>query len=138
MKNICIINGPNLNTLGLRQPEIYGHKTLEQINQDLKTIFAKEANLTFYQSNHEGQIIDFIQGLKADALVINPGALSHTSISIRDALAALSIPIIEVHLSNIFRREAFRQHSLVSEVSLGIICGLKHTGYELAIRALLI
>lgn len=137
MQKISIINGPNLNTLGLREPHIYGYKTLDDINKNLLAVFESQINLTFFQSNHEGQIIDFIQNLQADALVINPGGLSHTSICLRDALAALNIPIIEVHLSNIFARETYRHHSFVSEVSKGIICGLKDKGYEYAIRALI-
>ena len=137
MHKISIINGPNLNTLGLREPHIYGHKTLTDINNDLLSIFKQQLNLSFFQSNHEGAIIDHIQSLACDGLVINPAGLSHTSICLRDALSALNIPIIEVHLSNIFAREAYRHHSFVSEISKGIICGLKHNGYEYAIRAII-
>ncbi len=137
MITIAIINGPNLNTLGTRQPEIYGTTTLQEIEKDLLTEFEK-TRLSFFQSNHEGALIDHIQSLKnVDAIVINPGALTHTSIALRDALAASALPVVEVHVSNILRREPFRHHSFISGVALGMICGLGTEGYALAVRGLM-
>ncbi len=136
MPKIAIINGPNLNTLGKRQPEIYGTTTLAQIERNLVEEF-KELSFSFFQSNHEGALIDHIQSLESDAIIINPGALTHTSIALRDALAACSMPIIEVHISNIFRREPFRHHSFISAVAQGLICGLGTDGYALAVRSVL-
>ena len=138
MKEIEIINGPNLNLLGKREPSIYGSQTLESINQDLESFFSANAQLTFFQSNHEGKIIDYIQEMgDLDGLVINPGALTHSSIALRDALLLLDMPIIEVHISNIFAREEFRKDSIVSDIARGIISGLGPIGYQLAIEALL-
>lgn len=138
MKNIAIINGPNLNMLGKRQPEIYGHKTLSDIENELKIEFEGKAKLVFFQSNHEGALVDFIQSLDDSfGIVINPGALSHTSIAIMDALLGAKLPAIEVHLSNIFRREQFRHKSYISQACVGIICGLGHRGYSYAVSDLL-
>lgn len=138
MMHIALINGPNLNTLGTRQPEIYGTTTLAQIEEQLKKEFSKNVTFIFYQSNHEGALIDFIQGLKnVDGIVINPGALTHTSIALRDALAASTFPVIEVHISNILKRESFRHHSYVSGIATGLICGMGTLGYALAVRAFL-
>lgn len=137
MLSIAVINGPNLNTLGTRQPEIYGTTTLAEIEKNLVDTYKEKASFSFFQSNDEGALIDYIQKLKVDAIVINPGALSHTSIAIRDAIAASNLPIVEVHISNIFKREPFRHHSYVSGVALGLICGLGTEGYSLAVRALL-
>lgn len=138
MLHIALINGPNLNTLGTRQPEIYGTTTLLQIEEELKKEFSKNVTFTFYQSNHEGALIDFIQGLKnIDGIVINPGALTHTSIALRDALAASTLPVIEVHISNILKREPFRHHSYVSGIAMGLICGMGTVGYALAVRGFL-
>lgn len=137
MKHIAIINGPNLNLLGKREPHIYGHNTLDDINNDLKTMFQDQASLTFYQSQHEGYIIDYIHETKALGLVINAGALTHTSIAIRDALLAKNLPLVEVHLSNIFTRENFRKKSYISDIALGVITGFGAKGYQWAIEALI-
>ncbi len=138
-KNILIINGPNLNLLGRREPEIYGSLTLGDI-EDLCKEKAKQLslNIDFRQSNGEGEIIDWIQEAdsKFDALIINPAAYSHSSIAIFDALLSIKINIIEVHLSNIYKREKFRHHSYVSRAASGIICGLGAKGYLLALEAL--
>lgn len=140
LRRIHLINGPNLNLLGEREPEKYGLVTLAQLEQNLVTI-AKEQSLTLvcFQSNHEGAIIDEIQRIRKDSLglIINPAAYSHTSIAIRDALAVYPSPIYEVHLTDIHQREAFRQHSYISELATQMICGLGPKGYELALRALM-
>ncbi|MCG6892099.1 MAG: type II 3-dehydroquinate dehydratase [Desulfobacteraceae bacterium] len=135
---VCMINGPNLNLLGSREPEIYGRTTLDQIHQQLIQQ-GKELGLEVesFQSNHEGAIVDRIQKAAedCDALIINPAAYTHTSVAIRDALAALAIPVVEIHLSNLARREAFRQRSLVTEVVSGHISGFGADGYRLALEA---
>ncbi len=139
--NILVLHGPNLNLLGTREPEVYGTTTLEQINQQLTArAQAQGAQLSAFQSNHEGALIDRIQAARTDgthAIVINPGALTHTSIGIRDALVGVAIPFIEVHLSNIHQRESFRHHSYLSDVAKGVIVGLGAQGYQLALDALL-
>lgn len=139
MPKIMILNGPNLNLLGTREPEIYGRETLADI-QSLCELVGKAHGhpVTFRQSNHEGELVDWIHeaGRKYAGLIINAGAYSHTSVAILDALLALKIPVIEVHLSNIFKREEFRHHSFVSEAASGVICGLGSKGYELALAAL--
>ena len=136
--NLLIINGPNLNMLGKREPETYGSKDLQQINQELD-IYADSIglNLTHVQSNAEHELIDSIHAAfnKIDFIVINPGAFTHTSIALRDALLSVSIPFIEVHLSNVHAREAFRQHSYLSDIAQGVICGLGAQGYEFALAA---
>lgn len=136
---ILLVNGPNLNTLGSREPEIYGKQTLADIEKNCKSHAKSQGcELSCFQSNHEGDIIEAIQkacGIYA-GLVINPGAFTHTSVAILDALKLLSIPIIEVHLSNIHAREEFRHHSYVSKVATGVICGLGAQGYLMAIDAL--
>lgn len=135
---ILIINGPNLNLLGKREPRIYGKKTLYQINQRLKQE-AKKLNLVleFFQSNSEGEIVDKINSCsgKTDFILINPAAYTHTSIAIRDALLATGIPAIEVHLSNIYQREDFRKVSLISDVVKGVISGFGEKSYLLALYA---
>ena len=137
MKNIAIINGANLNMLGTRETSIYGAKTLEDINKELVEMFKAKANLIFFQSNHEGKIIDFIQELKnINGIIINPGAFTHTSIAIRDALLIHKVELIEVHLSNIHAREDFRKKSLISDIAKGVITGLGAKGYQLALTAL--
>ena len=137
---ILVIHGPNLNTLGTREPAVYGTTTLDAINADLAAL-AKErgAEVEFFQSNHEGALIDRIQEAAswADGILINPGGFSHTSVSLRDALTGTGLPIVEVHLSNIFAREEFREHSFVSGVALGVISGLGPLGYRLGLQALL-
>lgn len=140
MKTLAILNGPNLDRLGLREPEIYGHTTLAGLEEQLRAAFAGQADLQFFQSNHEGALIDRIAKLadaKADGIVINPGAFTHTSVALRDALAGANLPAIEVHISNIYKREAFRHTSLTAPVCLGVITGLGLEGYSAAIRALL-
>ena len=137
---VLVLHGPNLNLLGQREPELYGHATLADIDAGLAELARAEgAQLETLQSNHEGELIDRIQAARgsADAIIINPGGLTHTSVALRDALIACDLPCIEVHLSNIHAREEFRHRSLVSDVALGVICGLGPIGYQLALRALL-
>lgn len=138
MATILLVNGPNLNLLGQREPEIYGSHTLANV-EALFTESAQEVNhqTKCFQSNHEGALIDFLhkEGPQADFLVINPGALTHTSIALRDALLGLSLPFIEVHISNTYQRESFRHHSFLSDIALGSINGLGILGYQLALEA---
>ena len=138
MKTVHILNGPNLNLLGAREPEIYGKTTLAEIEQSCRDFGAKHAlGIQFLQSNHEGQLIDWIQDAakNSDGILINPGAYTHTSIAIRDALSAVHVPVIEIHLSNIHRREQFRHRSYVSQVATGVICGFGAAGYVLGLQA---
>ncbi len=138
MKKILVIHGPNLDLLGKREPQIYGKTTLEQINKTLKNLAKKaKISLTIVQSNHEGEIVDIIgdAGKKYDCLIINPAAYTHTSVAIRDAIAASGIKTIEVHLSNIYAREEFRQTSLVAPVCCGSIAGFGSNSYYLAFSA---
>ncbi|MTH78332.1 type II 3-dehydroquinate dehydratase [Paracoccus aestuariivivens] len=139
MPTVYILNGPNLNLLGQRQPEIYGSTTLADVEQSC-TELGRELGLEirFFQSNHEGVIVDTIHEArhKADAIVINPGALTHTSVAILDALNTFDAPVIEVHISNIHKRESFRHHSYVSLRAEGVIAGLGTNGYLLALRHL--
>jgi len=138
-RKVLVIHGPNLNMLGTREPEIYGETTLDEIDRMLENLGGR-LNLTVetFQSNHEGAIVEKIQNVAPDrgGLIINPGAYTHTSIAIRDALLLLEIPVIEVHLSNIYKREAFRHTSLVADVALGRICGFGVHGYSMALDAL--
>lgn len=138
MKHIEIINGPNLNLTGRREPEIYGTVTMEQYLDELRQSFP-EVQIGYYQSNVEGEIINRIHdvGFSADGIIINAGGYSHTSVALHDALAAVPAPAIEVHLSNIFAREEYRHHSLLTSACRGIICGLGLKGYKLAVSALL-
>ncbi|MAI85360.1 MAG: type II 3-dehydroquinate dehydratase [Rickettsiales bacterium] len=140
MKNILIINGPNLNLLGQREVEIYGKRTLETINEDCKEFVFKHninVKLSFFQSNSEEQIINKIQSSKSfDGLIINAAAFTHTSIAIHDSLKIVNFPIVEVHLSNLYNREEFRQKSLISPIASGIILGFGSDVYKLAIMAL--
>ena len=135
---ILVLHGPNLNLLGTREPEVYGRQTLAQIDAELAQMAADAgAKLQSFQSNHEGALVDRIQAARTDGtsfILINPAAYTHTSVAIRDALAGVSIPFIEVHLSNIHRREAFRHHSYLSELAVGVICGLGANGYRLALQ----
>jgi len=137
--SILIVQGPNLNLLGTREPEVYGKTTLEDIHQKLGQLAKSHSvNLDTYQSNHEGELIDRIQRAKQegiDFIIINPGAFTHTSVALRDVLAGVAIPFIEVHLSNIHQREEFRKHSYLSDIATGVICGLGALGYELAMTA---
>lgn len=136
-KNILLINGPNLNLLGSREPGIYGSTTLQDVEQAaIAQAAAAGAQAACFQSNHEGALIDRIHAAKTegiDAIVINPGGLTHTSVALRDALAAVNIPFIEVHISNIHQREAFRHASFLSAIAVGVICGLGASGYHAAI-----
>jgi len=134
---VAVLNGPNLNLLGKREPEIYGSETLAEVEADCHRVGAKLGlDIEFRQSNREYEIIDWIHGCRdrAGGVVINPGAFTHTSVAIRDALAAFEGPIIEVHISNVHKREDFRHHSYVSGVASGIIVGCGTQGYELALR----
>ena len=137
--SILVIQGPNLNLLGTREPEVYGKTTLEDIHIKLGEIAkAHSVELNTYQSNHEGELIDRIQKAKQDGvdfIIINPGAFTHTSVALRDALAGVAIPFTEIHLSNIHQREEFRKHSYLSDIATGVICGLGAIGYELALQA---
>lgn len=136
---ILLLNGPNLNTLGTREPELYGSETLAQVEAKCKAAAkALGLALTPAQSNHEGEMVELIQKARNEyhGLIINPGAYTHTSIAIMDALLLLKMPIIEVHISNIFRREEFRHESYVSKVATGVICGLGTQGYLLALEAI--
>jgi len=135
---ILIINGPNLNLLGRREPSLYGSRSLEEINQDLRSMAAAAGiRVDFYQSNHEGELLDRIQQARDnfEVIIINAGALSHYSIALHDALRAAAIPVIEVHLSNIYTREEFRHHSLISPVARGGIFGFGPLSYRLAFLA---
>ena len=135
---ILVLHGPNLNLLGTREPDVYGHLTLAELDAGLQHLAAElSVELSTFQSNHEGSLVDRIQQARQDGtthIVINAGAYTHTSVAIRDALAGVSIPFIEVHLSNVYRREAFRHHSYLSELAIGVIAGLGPTGYEAAVR----
>ncbi len=137
--SILIVQGPNLNLLGTREPEVYGKTTLEDIHAKLLAQAKTHSiNLLTFQSNHEGELIDRIQKAKQEGIefiIINPGGFTHTSVALRDALSGVAIPFIEVHLSNIHQREEFRKHSYLSDVAVGVVCGLGAIGYELALQA---
>lgn len=136
---ILILNGPNLNLLGLREPDIYGHDTLSDVEAACRSHAARLGlEIDCRQSNHEGQLIDWVHEARTafSGIVINPGAYSHTSIALLDALKAVQKPVVEVHLSNIHQRESFRHHSYVSQVAKGVICGLGVQGYLSALDAL--
>lgn len=132
---IILINGPNLNLLGTREPEIYGSQTFESFFEALKAELP-QVELEYFQSNHEGALLDKIHesGFSADGIVLNAGALTHTSVALGDAVAAISTPVIEVHISNVFRREPFRHHSFLSAHCVGAIVGLGLDGYRLAVE----
>jgi 3-dehydroquinate dehydratase-2 len=136
---ILVLNGPNLNLLGVREPQTYGSETLADIEEScLERAAALDLAVDFRQSNHEGQLIDWIQEAResADGIIINAGAYTHSSIAILDALRASELPIVEVHLSNIFSREPYRHHSYISAVAKGVICGVGGLGYVLALEAI--
>ncbi len=136
---ILVLNGPNLNLLGKREPEQYGNTTLLQIHERMLALASELGDdLTFFQSNHEGELLDAVHDAldnKIDFIIINPAAFTHTSIALRDALLAVEIPFIEVHLSNVYRRETFRHHSYFSDIASGVICGFGVHGYEMAVIA---
>jgi 3-dehydroquinate dehydratase-2 len=135
---ILVINGPNLNLLGKREPDLYGHRSLWDLENDLKKKFSGVA-FEFYQSNHEGSIIDTLQKAMdgmSDGVILNAGAYTHTSYAIRDTIKAMNIPVVEVHISNIHGREEFRRTSVTAEVCTGVIVGLGLKGYELAVTFL--
>ena len=136
-QNILVLHGPNLNLLGTREPHIYGSLTLQQINENLERLAGTGATLTAWQSNHEGALVDRIQAARQDGtdfIIINAAAYTHTSVAVRDALAGVAIPFIEVHLSNLYKREPFRHHSYLSDLAVGLISGLGADGYEAALR----
>lgn len=136
-QNILLLNGPNLNLLGTREPEVYGNTTLADVEQAaVAQAMEAGATLTCFQSNHEGALIDRIHAARTegiDGIIINPGGLTHASVALRDALAGVAIPFIEIHISNIHRREAFRHHSYLSDIAVGVICGLGVEGYRAAV-----
>ena len=139
--NILVLNGPNLNLLGSREPEVYGTDTLKDIEENLKSISKNHnVNIRFYQSNSENELINELHTAKqenVDAIIINPGAFTHTSIALRDAFLGVDIPFIEVHISNIYRREEFRKKSFLSDISEGLITGLGVNGYEFALLSII-
>ena len=140
MVKLLVINGPNLNLLGTREPEVYGSATLDQINAKLSEVVGDQAELQFVQSNAEHVLVEAVHQARQDGvrfIVINPGAYTHTSIALRDALLGVAIPFIEVHLSNVHAREAFRQTSYLSDVAEGVITGMGAQGYEFALAAAL-
>lgn len=137
---VLVLHGPNLNLLGLREPDVYGRVTLEEINRRLCELAAqRQAGLRIAQSNHEGALIDAIHDARAWAhgILINPGAYTHTSVALRDAISAVALPCVEVHLSNVHRREPFRHHSFITPVALGVIAGFGWRSYTLGLMALL-
>jgi len=138
MKTILVLHGPNLNLLGSREPSVYGHITLDEINNKLQHLVRMHgAHLMHFQSNSESALVDRVHLARQDGtdfIVINPAAFTHTSVALRDALTAVAIPFIEVHLSNVFAREPFRKESYFSDLAIGVISGLGATGYELAVQ----
>ena len=139
MKKILVLHGPNLNLLGLREPDVYGHETLEEINRRLVDLGDELGiEVECRQSNHEGQLIDWLHEARETmvGVVFNPGGYTHTSVALRDAVAAISLPVVEVHLSNVHGRDEFRQRSMIAPVCLGSIAGFGWRSYMLALRAL--
>jgi 3-dehydroquinate dehydratase II len=138
-KQIIIINGPNLNLLGKREPSIYGHQTFDQYLEVLSDKYEKEVDLHYFQSNHEGFLIDKIHeiGFHYDGIILNAGGLTHTSIALADAISAVKTPVVEVHISNVHAREAFRHHSFLSSRCKGVIIGFGLRGYDFAIQTFL-
>jgi 3-dehydroquinate dehydratase-2 len=140
MKNVLVLHGPNLNLLGLREPAVYGKTTLEDINTHLLDLARRRhAELRIVQSNHEGVLIDAIHAARewANGILINPGGLTHTSVALRDAISGVALACVEVHLSNIYKREEFRHHSFIAPISVGSICGFGWRSYTLGLTALL-
>ena len=137
MKKLALLNGPNLDRLGKREPEVYGHATLADLEAALRTEFGGAVQWEFFQSNHEGALIERVHAAREQGvrfILINPAAYTHTSVALRDALAAVAIPFVEVHLSNVHAREPFRQHSYFSDLAVGVISGLGSEGYLLALE----
>jgi 3-dehydroquinate dehydratase-2 len=136
---ILVVHGPNLNLLGVREPGIYGGVTMEQIDVQLREAAPEGVSVDCFQSNHEGELIDAIQGAIGafDGLIVNPGGLTHTSVALRDALLAASLPFVEVHLSNIHGREEFRRVSVMADIAVGVVCGFGASSYLLGLRGLL-
>jgi 3-dehydroquinate dehydratase-2 len=136
--HVLVLHGPNLNLLGTREPDVYGRVTLKEIDAELAQMATEVgATLASFQSNHEGALIDRVHATRDDGtdfIIINPAALTHTSVALRDALAGVALPFVEVHLSNVHKREAFRHHSHFSDLAEGVICGLGATGYRLALE----
>ena len=137
MKKILILNGPNLNMLGVREPAVYGTQTLSDIEKTLRAEFEGKAELEFLQSNSEGAIIDAIQFSEADGIALNAGAYTHYSYAIHDAIKSIAAPVVEVHISNIYKREEFRHKSVIAAACMGSVCGFGADSYYLAITALL-
>ena len=139
MKKVLILNGPNLNLLGKREKDIYGDMSFEEFFRDIKELYAGEVELRYVQSNVEGELVNALQeyGFSYNGIILNAGGYTHTSVAIRDAIAAISTPVIEVHISNIYAREEFRQHSLLSAVSKGVIAGFGLESYVLALDSLM-
>ena len=134
---LAILHGPNLNLLGTRETDIYGTQTLANINDSITNLAKKlDTSVSFYQSNHEGELINWIHSLDVDGMLVNAGAYTHTSIAIRDALLAKSLPFVEVHLTNVYAREPFRKHSYLQDISIGIVCGFGVNSYLLGLRAI--
>ena len=138
LTNVLILHGPNLNLLGIREPEVYGNITLDDINRNLEKLAENDGvKIDFFQSNAEFALIDRVQLTMTDGtdfIIINPAAYTHTSVALRDALAAVKVPFIEVHISNVYSRESFRRHSYFSDLAIGVISGLGVKGYELALQ----
>lgn len=137
---IAVINGPNLNLLGVREPDLYGRESLADLEQALRGVAAElSVELEFVQRSGEGELIDAIHGLgpRVQGVIVNAGAYSHSSLAIRDALAGVSMPFVEVHISNVYAREPERRHSMLAPAAVGVVCGLGTYGYELALRGLL-
>jgi len=139
MKRILIINGPNLNLLGKRETDIYGSESFEDFYEDIKQVYSSDVQLSYFQTNVEGEIVDKLQevGFEYTGVILNAGGYTHTSVAIRDAIAAINTPVIEVHISNIYAREEFRQHSLLSAVCKGVIAGFGLESYVLALDSFL-
>ena len=140
MLEVLVLNGPNLNLLGQREPEIYGHTTLDDLGSMLQDTAPDTVTLSFFQTNHEGEMIERVQALltqPVDGIIFNPGAWTHTSVAIRDALSAVQIPLVEVHISNVHRREPFRHTSYFSDLAEAVIAGCGLEGYRFALQTLL-
>lgn len=136
---IAVLNGPNLNLLGIREPEIYGHQTLADVERQLRKVAGElRVDLEFAQHNAEGELIDRVHAMRGriDGALVNAGAYTHSSLALRDALTGVSVPFVEVHISNIYAREPERRHSMLASAAVGVVCGLGVLGYELALRGL--